>query len=277
MSFIIYNGKLFQKDEPIITAANRGLRYGDGIFETMLWQKNSIQLSNEHFARLWKGMKLLQFEIPTHFTPELLETQTKKIIPKNNIKSLARVRLTIIRGNGGLYDAQSNAPNYIIECWAIDGINFNTNGLTVGLYSQASKTCNEFSNIKCNNCLPYILGALYAKKQKWNDAIIINQYGNICETTIANLFLVKDKIVYTPAITEGCVDGVMRNTLITLLKQHNIEVITKSLTITDLLEADEAFTTNSIYVLKWIKQFENKIYTNHFCQKIFSLFIEQFG
>ena len=63
MNFINYNGKILNETEPIVAAQNRGLRYGDGIFETIKLKNGKLILSDEHFARLWKGMQLLQFEI----------------------------------------------------------------------------------------------------------------------------------------------------------------------------------------------------------------------
>jgi branched-chain amino acid aminotransferase len=70
MNFINYNGKILDENEPIVAAQNRGLRYGDGIFETMKLKNGRLILSDEHFARLWKGMQMLQFDIPKLLSPE---------------------------------------------------------------------------------------------------------------------------------------------------------------------------------------------------------------
>ena len=119
MSFINFNGKIIEQITPIIEADNRGLKFGDGLFETIKYKNGNLILIDDHLARLWRGMKLLQFEIPKLFTPDLLEAEIMNLIHKNKLKN-ARVRLTIIRSNGGLYDPQHLYPQYIIQTWELD-------------------------------------------------------------------------------------------------------------------------------------------------------------
>jgi branched-chain amino acid aminotransferase len=270
MEWFNFNGKLFKEDEPIIGSANRGLRYGDGIFETMKMIDGNIIFANEHFARLWKGMMTLQFDIPKHFTPEKLTAEITALATKNKHDKAARLRLTVIRGNGGLYDAVNHKPNYIIETWPLpqSSNTLNTNGLVLGLYSDAKKSCDVLSNIKHNNYLLYAMAALYAKKQQWNDAVVLNSNGNICETTIANIFMVKDDVVITPALTEGCVAGIMREQVIACLKTNNYTIKQTAVTYDMLLQADEVFITNAIYNLRWVQRIDDREYTNNIIHKI---------
>ncbi len=266
-----YNGKWYKENTPVIGVDNRGLRYGDGLFETMKYANGKLVLADEHFARLWKGMALLQFEVPKHFTPQKLEEEILQLLNKNGHEKNARVRLTILRGDGGLYDAVNHFPNYSIQSWPLpeDNGKWNSNGLVIGIYEDAKKSCDRFCNIKHNNYLPYVMGALYAKQQKWNDAVILNTEGNICDTTIANLFFIKEEIIYTPALSEGCVAGILRKVLINTLKQEGYTVIEKNITEEELLAADEVFLTNSIYNIRWVQRIGDKRFTNSFTQKIY--------
>lgn len=270
--FFIHNGKLVKTSTPVVSAESRGLRYGDGLFETMKWKSGQLVNADEHFARLWLGMQLLQFTPPRTFTPELLEKGIQELAKKNHL-STARVRLTVYRGNGGLYDAPSHVPQYIIEASPLPEGNgqWNSNGLVMGLYHDALKSCDAVANIKHNNYLPYLLAALHAKVQKWNDAVVLNMHGRICDTTIANIFMVKGQTVYTPALAEGCVAGTMRKQLLTLLRQHDIPAVETAITIDELLAADEVFTTNAIYGLRWVQQVGDSRYDNVLTQKIYSL------
>ncbi len=272
MPFFNYNGKLYAEGAAVIGAANRGLRYGDGLFETFKLKNNNLILAEEHFARLWKGLQLLQFDIPKHFTPEKLQQEIIQLAQKNNHNKAARVRLMAVRGDGGLYDAVNLQPNYIIETWALPEGNetLNSNGLVAGIYAEAKKNMDTFSNCKHNNYLPYAMAALFAKQQKCNDAILLNTTGNICDSTIANIFLVKDDVVYTPALTEGCVAGVMRQHIIQHLKNISITCIQQPISVQQLLLANEVFLTNSIYTLRWVKQINEATYTNSFTQKIYA-------
>ena len=273
MNYFNCNGKIFNDKDLVVGADNRGVRYGDGLFETIKVIKGQLVFADEHFARLWKGMAVLQFDIPKHFTPDKLHEEIVQLTKKNRHEDIARVRLTIFRGDGGLYDAQSHAPNYIIQSWPIQEGNqeWNSNGLVVGIYEDARKSCDILSNLKHNNCLPYVLAALKAKKEKWNDAIVLNAYGRICETAIANIFLIKNNEIFTPALKEGCIAGIMRKKVIQEMANLQLSLVEKEITSDDLFTADEVFLTNCIYYIKWVKLIENKGYANTLTQKIYAV------
>ncbi len=272
MLYFNCNGKIKKENTPVITADNRGFRYGDGLFETIKLYKGRILFSNEHFARLWKGMQLLQFSIPKHFTPEMLEEQIIDLVKKNGHEGAARIRLTIYRGDGGLYDAVNHAPHYIIQSWPLqEGTGeLNSNGLVLGFYEDAKKSNDVFSNLKNNNYLPYILAALKAKEEKWNDAIVLNNYNRVCDTTIANLFIIKDNELFTPSLSEACVAGVMREIVIVSLKKGGWTISEKGITMLEVMEADEIFLTNSIHNIRWVKQIGNRNYDNTLVHKIYT-------
>jgi branched-chain amino acid aminotransferase len=140
----------------------------------------------------------------------------------------------------------------------------------LGLYEAAKKSCDILSNIKHNNYLPYVLAALHAKKEKWNDAIVLNSHDRICDSTIANIFLIKDEGLFTPSLKEGCVAGVMRNKLIHELKATGWRVTENEISIEQVMNADELFLSNSIYNIRWVKNIGDKMYGNTLTQKIYA-------
>lgn len=269
MIFYNYNGKIFSENENIIGPTNRGLRYGDGIFETIKFKNATIILADEHFKRLWEGMKMLQFSIPAHFTVEKLTAEINALTKKNKLKE-ARIRITVIRSDGGIYDPKNDTPNYIIEAIKLPEDNglLNINGLQICIYEDALKSIDTFSNLKTNNYLPYFMGAKFAKQQQCNDALILNSKGNLCDSTIANIFFIKNNIIYTPALSEGCVAGVMRNWLINSLRLLNYKIEETAVSKSLLHDADEVFLSNSIYNIRWVGALENTNYTNIEIQKI---------
>ena len=264
MNFLNFNGKLIDAASPVIGADNRGLRFGDGLFETLKYVNNELLLFDEHIARLFKGMNSLHIEIPKHFTPFKIHEQVIQLVNKNRQKK-ARIRLTIVRGNGGLYDAENNNPIYLIQSWELPDTNgmLNINGLQLCIYHEARKMADQFSNLKHNNYLPYFMGALEAKKNKCNDAIILNNYGRVCDSTIANIFIIRDGAFFTPALTEGCIAGIMRKFIITKLKETGFTVTETTINQEELLAADEVFLTNSMYNIRWVAGIENKSYTHN--------------
>ncbi len=274
MTWFNYNGKIYKADTPIIGAANRGLRYGDGVFETIKIKNGQLILEDEHFARLWKGIQVLQFTVPKHFNPDKLQEEVLQLAKKNRHEKLVRVRINVFRGNGGLYDAADNFTDYTIETWALPEGNgeWNSNGLDIGIYDNVKKSCDILSNLKHNNYLPYVMAALHAKKQKWNDAIVLNTYGRICDSTIANIFLIKNDIIYTPALHEGGVAGIMRKHVLQQLTNAGFTGIEKEISIDELLKADEVFLTNSIYNIRWVKSIGDAGFGNAITQKIYTAF-----
>lgn len=274
MNYFNFNGKIYKEGALVVGADNRGIRYGDGLFETIKIINGKLILEDEHFARLWKGMATLQFDVPKHFTPEKLKQEILNLIQKNGYSS-ARIRLNIFRGDGGLYDAKNHMPNYIIQSWLLPEGNgaWNSNGLVAGIYDDVKKSCDMLSNVKHNNYLPYVLAALKAKKEKWNDAIIYNIHGRICDSTIANIFIIKEEIITTPSLKEGCVAGVMRKKIIQEVSGSHWQIFEKEITFEELLNADEVFFTNSMYNIRWVQRINDKEYENTVSQKIYSMIL----
>lgn len=271
--FINYNGKLLHEDTTLVNAGNRGLRYGDGIFETLKLVDSEIIFEAFHFERLLNGLNLLQFIVPPFFTPVFLKEQILALCAKNSLWKAVRVRLNVFRKNGGLYDPIDHTPEWIIEAWELTENYFrlNENGLIVDLYRNAKKSCDAFSNLKSNNYLPYIMGALHARKHNLNDCLLLNSHERICDATIANVFWVHNKTIYTPPLSEGCVAGVTRRFLLQTLPEKGFSIQEKNLEPRDLQQADELFLTNAISGIRWVKEYQNKQYSNAFATRIFEL------
>ena len=275
MSYINFNGKFLPVGTAVVGSENRGLRYGDGLFETMKISAEKLVFEQDHFDRLWHGLKVLGFHLSTHFTKEQLIEAVKSLCQKNQHAANGRVRLNIFRGGGGLYDATNHAPNYVIESWELPegATGFNSNGLVLGIYPHARKACDILSNLKHNNYLPYVMAALYAKQEKWNDALLLNSAGHICDSTIANVFLVREGEVITPGLQEGCVAGVMRGRLISYLAAEGFKVREQTVSIEEVLAADEVFLTNSIYNIRWVQRLGDRNYGSDVTRKIYAGFL----
>lgn len=274
MNQICFNGKLLPAAEPVLTATSRGYRYGDGLFETMKVQHDQVLLESLHFERLYSGLSLLKISLPAHVTPARLKEEILRLCTKNQCGQMARVRLSVSRGTGGLYDGNPPA-DYIIECWPLDpsANQLNDNGLVIGVYPDVRKSCDQFSRLKSASFQPYVMGALYAKEQQLNDCLILNTAGNIADSTIANLFLVKEGRLLTPALSEGCIDGVMRRHLIAELSKAGEGVKETIITTAMLPEADEIFLTNAIKGIRWVRQFGDKQYSNERTVHIYDRFL----
>jgi branched-chain amino acid aminotransferase len=273
--FFIYNGAFVSEGQPVISAGNRALRYGDGLFETMRLHEGSILNLDYHFERLFSGMKTLQFNVPENFSSDFFVRLIHELLIKNSHGKNARIRLMVFRGESSIFDNENNAPNYIVETWPLPGIiELNETGLAIDVFPGAKKSCDQFANLKSNNYLPSVMAALFAKQNTLDDAIILNAFDRICESAIANIFIIKEENIYTPPLSEGCVAGVIRRCMFEKLSLKNFVLVEKSLSIDDLLSADEFFLTNSIQPIRWVKTFRDRNYGNEKVKDIFDKFIE---
>jgi branched-chain amino acid aminotransferase len=275
MNQVSLNGKLIAAAEPALLASNRSYRYGDGLFETMKVINGRILLGSHHFERLFAGLSLLKMEIPGLFKAEKLEPEILHLCKRNGCENLARVRLSVFRGNGGLYD-EDKGLQYIIECWPVnEPVNkLNENGLLIDVYPTARKSMDPFSNLKSANFLPYVMAALYAKENKLNDCLVLNSSGRIADATIANVFIVKEDKIITPALSEGCVGGIMRKVLVAKMLDAGYWMGEEAVTIENLENADEIFLTNAMNGIRWVKQFGDKTFSNNKTVKIYNQFIK---
>ena len=143
----------------------------------------------------------------------------------------------------------------------------------IDIFSDGAKSCDKFSNLKSANFLIYSVAALYAKEKKLNDCLVLNTKGNIADSTIANVFTIKDGVIITPGLDEGCINGVKRRHLLNQLRDGGEEVQEMAITVADIEAADELFLTNAINGIRWVRQFGNKNYANTKTAEIYNRFL----
>ena len=255
MKTVCLNGRFFPAGQPVLTAANRSYRYGDGLFETLLCRAGEPRLGTYHFERLFTGMELLGMETGKWFTRTKLEADIQELCRRNETYDTARVRLSVFRGEGGLYD-EDRGTGYLIESWALEAgaPRWNENGLVIGVYPDARKSTDRFSSLKSANFQPYSLAANYAKQHRLNDALVLNDKERIADSTIANVFLVFGNEIATPPLSEGCVSGVMRRHLLDKLPSLGFKVVERPFYPHELKDATELFLTNAIHGLRWVRE-----------------------
>jgi branched-subunit amino acid aminotransferase/4-amino-4-deoxychorismate lyase len=275
--FCNLNGRFYNSSKPLIGVNNRSFRYGDGCFETIKVVDGQIVLASFHMERLFAAIQLLQFHQPGYFGADYLLGLISELVQKNGHQALARVRLTIFRGDGGIYDALNHTPNFLIQSWPLSPENnlLNENGLRLGVYSQGFKAADGMANLKSNSYLLYAIAALHAKQQHYNDVLVLNHRHTIADATIANLFVVQQNdTIVTPPLSDGGVAGVMRRYLVQQLPKAGYTVLEQSLQPAELSTAKAIFLTNAIYGVKWVGAFGESMYQKGFVQQLHRQSIE---
>ena len=270
-SFILYNGEYHLKDEFGLSYKNRAFYYGDGLFETMHANGTDIHFFEDHMIRLKYGMEILKMEIPTIIGSGFIEKEIIKLLHKNKLYQGVRIRLSVFRNDGGKYTPANNNISYLVETEYIedDYYELNQKGLLIDIFQDIKKPVNQFSNLKTSNSLLYVMAGIYAKEKNIDDCILLNDAGNIIEGISSNIFLIKGSTMSTPTLKDGPVAGVMRKQILKIADSVGFKINHESsITIGQLLNADEVFLTNSISGIRWVLAYKDKRYYNHNAKKL---------
>lgn len=243
----------------LATACNRSLRYGDGLFETMYWDGQQIQNLPFHLDRLFQGLAILQFDLSGGFTKEFITDEINRLCENNSHAIIARVRLNVFREDGAALLTACNKPVFIIETSVLQLEN--TGPLRLTIFKGDSKSTGILSNLKTNNYLLNILSVQHAKKNGFDDALILNQRGNICEASSSNLFMVQKGILFTPALSQGCVAGTKRRELLEKLPSLGFQIEETIITKDMVFEMEEIFLTNAIRGIMPVICIDNTYYS----------------
>ncbi len=271
--YIYHNGAYFLANEAILYSNNRAFRFGDALFETIRVINGKPQLLKDHLGRMTKGLNILKMKTPLNIDVTYLENIIKELVEKNNLYKDARVRFTVYRKEGEYYTPTDNSSNYLIEATQLEeqGYLLNLKGLTIDLFPDFKKPKNLLSSIKSANSIMFVMAGTYKKENNLDECIILNDNLHIVEAISSNIFAVKNGVLYTPPITDGCVDGVMRKRVIEIAQANKIAVYENSIMQNVLLGSDELFLTNSINGISWVVAYKQKRYFNNTSKKLIEM------
>jgi len=275
--YVNNNGVLIPTESYAIKAGNRGHLYGDGFFESIRIINGRIINFENHYKRIKNTFKVLKMNPPINFTQDSVLQEIEKLVESNDIKAGGKVRFSIDRKPGGTYLPRTNDVDYFIEAYPLANNNFQLNeaGYKVDLYNDIKKNITYLSNYKTKNGLIYVMAKLYAKANNLDDVLLQNDKLGIIESSSANLFIVSNGVLYTPALDSGCLGGTMRMQVINLAIANDIKVYECIITPQNLLTADELFLTNAIDGIMWIGKYRTKEYSNDSVRKIVNLLIRK--
>lgn len=275
--YVNNNGVLIPIESYAIKAGNRSHLYGDGFFESIRIINGKMINFKNHFKRLTETFKVLYMNPPPGLTEAYLEEEINFLIAQNGINKGGKIRLSIDRKPGGTYLPRTNDIDYFIEAYALPNNSFvlNEAGNRVDIYNDIKKNINPLSNYKTKNGLVYIMGKMYAKRHQLDDVLLQNDKLGIIESSSANIFIVSNGVLYTPALDSGCLGGTMRMQIINLALENNMKVYECVITPQNLLAADELFLSNAITGITWVGNFRTKIYHNNTVKSIHQLLINK--
>lgn len=261
---INFNGITQRREDAKLSLKNRGFTYGDSVFETIRVVNNKIIFWEDHYFRLMASMRIMRMEIPLTFSPEFLEEQIKEIVASNNMEnSGARIRFTVYRREGGYYTPITRDIDYIIEVNSLESSFYllNKEPYEIELFKDHYVNSGLLSTIKTNNRAVNVLGGIYASENGYNNCLLLNEKKMIVEALNGNIFLVKDRVIKTPPVNEGSLNGIIRKQLISIIKLiEGLDLKETAISPFELQKADELFITNVIVGIQPVTKYRKKDY-----------------
>jgi branched-chain amino acid aminotransferase len=245
--FIWLNGELVPWSDAKVHLLTHALHYGSAVFEGMRAYDREIFKLTEHNQRLHKSAEILDFEIP--YSVAELDKAAREVLRANNLTD-AYVRPIAWRGSEQMgVSAQKTRVNVAIAAWNW-GAYFDPAAretglkLTFGKYRRPDPATAPVHSKAAGLYMICTIEKHRAEREGYADAVMLDWRGRIAECTGANIFFVKDGVIYTP--TPDCfLDGITRRTVIGLAKQRGIQVVEKAIQPEQLSDFTECFITGT--------------------------------
>ena len=247
MTWVWLNGEFLDDSLPALSARDRGFLYGDGLFETMRAYKGRVFQFPEHMARMAASAQFLRIPLP--HASEALEGAAQELLRRNGLEE-AVVRVALSRGSEspGLGLPDNGKPTVLVQARPFEPPpeRLYRRGADVVLASVRQNADSPLPRHKTANYLLYLLARQEARDAGATDAVILNQHGQVCEATTANLFWAKGGGLGTPPVHCGLLPGVARANVLRIAGELGIAAEERPASAGELFEADEIFLTNSV-------------------------------
>jgi len=240
---VYLNGKIISLNKAHISPVDEGYLYSRGAFETFRSVNGKLPFFNMHYARLKKALGYLNIRITE--SGHTLNKTIKKLLKENNLKD-TYIRITVSAGT-------ENRPTVFIYTKPLPVIpeKYMKNGIKISVSNVSRTRFSEIPKHKTINCLENIYERNLAMEKGFLNALILDETKNYAvECVSANIFMVKNGILYTPALSDfPMLPGITRALVIKLSKKLKIPLQEKKVTLKELTKADEVFITGSLYGL----------------------------
>src|SRR5437899_10557267 len=244
---IYIDGKFYSEANAKISVFDHGLLYGDGIFEGIRFYNGRVFRLEEQLYSRWDSARSICLESPMtmrDMTEAVLET-----IRQNHLRD-GYIRLLVTRGIGnlGLNPTQCKNPSVIIiaATIALYHADFYRKGLSiVTVATRRSNPASLNPAVKSLNYLNNVMARIEANLAHADEALMLNDAGNVAECTADNVFIIKDSQIFTPPITAGALRGITRSVVFDIAGEFDLEVTEADFTRHDIFVANECFLTGT--------------------------------
>lgn len=247
MPWVIMGGEPVEMDRAGVGVDDRGLLLGDGLFETMRACQGRVFRIERHLERLELSLRAFDLAIPWSLAQ--LQEMIESLIEKNGLES-ARIRLTVTRGahKGSMSLEPPDSPTLLVTA---DPVRENPGiedgpGITLAFADVRFSENNPTFRHKTLNRLPHLLARTEARRAKADEALILDERGNVATCSTGNIFAVHSNQLFTPPLTGPILPGITREAILEIARDQGIPIREDFFSPLMLAGADEVFMTNSV-------------------------------
>ncbi len=264
------NGEMIDQPDAKIHVLTHSLHYGMAVFEGVRAyqtadKRTAIFRLKEHTERLLGSAKIFQMNVP--FDAEALEQAHKDVVKQNNLEE-AYIRPLIWFGAEKLgLSSRDNSINAMVAAWHW-GAYLGEDGIKNGIRVKTSSFTHHMTNVtmckaKASSNYPVsIMANQEVTRNGYDEAILMDPQGYVCQGAGENLFLVKDGVLHTPDLGGGALDGITRRTIIQFAEDLGIKVVERRITRDEFYLADEIFMTGTAAEVTPIREYDDRVIGN---------------
>jgi branched-chain amino acid aminotransferase len=248
--YVAADGLVLEGSSPVCLQ-NRAMRYGDGVFETILVRQGAAKSLDLHIGRMLDGAKILGFADQNGHLRSQILSLVEKLLIAQDVAGHGRMRITAHRADGGHYLPTDNSAVLLGEIGPLSDDPWTLRPPKRACIAHTYPLAYSIlSAAKSLNALPQVLAAKHAQGQGCDDAVLCSTTGEVAEFTACNLFAVIDGSLCTPRRESGCLPGTMRARTLAAAHDLGIQAHEIPISIAQLATCSEIFATNAIQGLQ---------------------------
>lgn len=243
MGIVWCDGKFIAENEFRVSPFDRGFCHGLSLFETLLAVKGRPRLLREHLVRLRGGLERLGVNSVTLDEAGLLNAMVS-LLERNGLeKGMARVRISLSLGQGPLDRLDNGSAWAWMTAAPVDG---GPGSVRMTLAPWRRDKESVLRGIKTGSYAEHLIALDMARLEGFGELLFYNNDDELCESAMANVFLIRKGVLLTPGLDSGCLAGVTRALLLRLAREHGIPCKERVLRKADVAKADAMFLTSSV-------------------------------
>lgn len=251
-NLVFHNGRVLPLKDVRLSPGQAGLLNGWGVFSTVRIYEGHPFAFNFHFDRLMRDAYKLMLPVP--YEREQVREGVMELIRANKLHD-ACMRIYFVYNKIGIWGSNEDFPTTDWIMYTVD-MPMRSGPVKLALQENGRQALHPLAGTKVISWLQNVWIVEKAHERGFEDAILLNEFGNVTEATAANLFIVKKGKVLTPPLSSGCLAGISRLILLETAPAAGIDVVEKDFSADDLFGADEAFITSTTRQVQPIEQIE---------------------